>query len=119
MAHLGALFDFRSDHKARRVAQRQNGESVRVAKHHQPCGFVRALGFNRPGHMHGVVGDHAERTPFDPQQSRDHAGTETGTQFDEGIRIRDRFDDVAHIIGAFAAFGNQVAKLERIARFPR
>ncbi|OPY92442.1 MAG: hypothetical protein A4E73_01132 [Syntrophaceae bacterium PtaU1.Bin231] len=83
MAHVGALFDLRPHHEPRRIAQRQNRQTVGIAQLHVMRRLVRAFCFNGSAQVLAVVGDHTEGPAFDAYQACDDAGAEFRPQFEE------------------------------------
>ena len=72
VAHQRGFFDFRPHHDARGIAQEEQWQVERIAQLHEASGLVGAVAIDRAGQMNGVVGDHAERAPLDPDQRGHH-----------------------------------------------
>ena len=77
-----------TDHEAGRVAQRERWQAEGVAQLHEARGLVGAVGVDRAAQVRRIVGDHAERPPFDAGERRHHAGAEAGAQLQHRARRR-------------------------------
>ena len=60
MAHLRGLLDFRTDHHAGRVAEREDRNVEGVAELHESRRLVAAIGVDRASEVARIVGDEAE-----------------------------------------------------------
>ena len=78
VAHQRRLLRLRSDHEARRVAQRNDGQAERLARAAGTAPPCPRGGVDRAGQMHGVVGDDTDRPALDAGQRRHHPRGEVG-----------------------------------------
>ena len=60
--------------------------------------------------MRRVIGDQAKWPAFDADETCDHAGTIARAHFQHTACIGNQADSLAHVIGAFTVFGNDMAQ---------
>ena len=110
LPHGGRLLAIRPDHEPGGVAKGQDRYAEGVAKLHEPGALLRTLGVDGAAEVAGVVGDDAEGTALDAQESGDHAGAVASAQFQEAGLIRQATNDRPDVIGAHPVLGDGVAQ---------
>lgn len=118
MAHGGGLLGFGTDHEARRVAQRQQRQPVRVAQLHEARGLVGGGRVDGAAQVARVVGDAAEGAPFDADQRGQDAAAEGGAQFEHRAGVGQRLDHGAHVVAAQPVLRDHMAQPARVAGLP-
>ena len=69
--------------------------------------------------MHGVVREDADRATFDARERRNDAAAELGSQFEDGPRVDERFDDAANVVDAQPVFRYGRAQRGLVGAGPR
>ena len=110
MADERGLLRLGPDHDPGRVAQEEQREVEGVAQLHEAGRLVGAVGVDRAGEVHGVVGDHAHRAPFDADQRGDHAEAEVRAQLEHRPDVGDRVDGRPHVVHLQAVLRDHVAR---------
>ena len=105
----GAL-DVGADHHPGRVDQHEDGNVEAVAELGEAAELVCAIAVDRSAEMLVVVGDHADRVTFNPDQRGDDADAELAAQFQHRVDVRHLLDHVAHAEGPLAVLGDGVAE---------
>ena len=116
--HQRGFLRLGTDHVAGRVAQIQQRHVMRVAKLHETRRFVRRVAVDRPPEMQGIVGDDPHRPSLDAQQGGNHAKAESRADLQHRVRVGQRADQRAHVIGAHAVLRHGMAQQALIGAVP-
>ncbi len=82
--------DLGADHEARRVAQRDDRQAVRVAQLHEARRLVGRLRVDRAAQVVRVVGHQPHGPALDARQRGDDAGAEAGAQLEQRAGVGQR-----------------------------
>ena len=107
-----------ADHHPGGVDQRDHRQPEGVAELQVAGGLVGAVGGDRAGEAHRVVGDHAHRPALDPRQRGQHLGREALAQHGHRAGVGEALDRGAHVVGAPAALGHDVAQQRLVGLLP-
>ena len=90
------------DHESRRVDQRNQEQTVRVAQLHEAGRFICLVGIDGTAQVLRIAGDQADWTAVDARQCSEDPEAEGGAQLEEPVRVsanlagdfgeRDRFE---------------------------
>ena len=107
--HAGAMADDRglfciwSDHDPRRVAQRDNWQSVSVTQLDKSGELVRFGCADGSSVVHRVVGDQANGSPFDANQRCDRTHSKFRPQLQHRTFVDHRSDQLSNVVGTRTA----------------
>ena len=118
LANLTLQFDFRSDHEAGRVAERQHRDSEGVAELQKASRLFGSGVVDRTTEMHGVIRDQSQCSALDANECGDHANAVRAPEFENRAFITQGFDDFTHIVDSPSVFGNQMTQLALIVASP-
>ena len=90
VAHHSVLFLRRTHHKARGVAERNDGQVEGIAQLHKARGLIAAYGVDGTGKVGRIVGDEAHGLALDTREAGDHAHSEFPAQLEYGALVRGR-----------------------------
>ena len=107
-----------TDHEPGGVAQEQDRDLVGVTELQEPGGLVRPVPVDGPAEVARVVGHDADGAAFDPDQGRDHARAETGSELQHRIGVGQDGDDVRDVVGPEPALGDTGAEQPLVGTRP-
>ncbi len=103
-------------HEARGIHDEHQRQVVGVAEPDEPRGLVGGLVVDGAGHVHRLVGDHADGTPVDPRERGDHRRPALLGDLEHVAVVEHPQQDFHHVVGHVVRVRHDAVQLEVVRR---